>query len=97
VAATWLQLAAGFLTGGVYSWYTVHTPELFSTAHRATAISMVFSGSRYIAMVGAVLTGTLATALGGFGRAAAIVAPIYLIGMIAVFFLPETKGEPLPG
>jgi MFS family permease len=97
VAATWLQLVAGFLTGGVYSWYTVHTPELFSTAHRATAISMVFSGSRYIAMVGAVLTGTLATALGGFGRAAAIVAPIYLVGMIAVFFLPETKGEPLPG
>jgi MFS family permease len=96
VAATWLQLVAGFLTGGVYSWYTVHTPELFSTRHRATAISVVFSGSRYIAMAGAVLTGSLATALGGFGRAAAIFAPIYLVGILAVLFLPETKGEPLP-
>jgi hypothetical protein len=41
-------------------------------------------------------SGTLATALGGFGRAVAIFAPIYLIGIIAVLFLPETKGDPLP-
>jgi MFS family permease len=95
-AATWLQLAAGFLTGGVYSWYTVHTPELFSTSHRATAISVVFSGSRYLAMVGAVLAGSLASAVGGFGHAAAIFTPIYLLGMLAVLFLPETRGKPLP-
>jgi MFS family permease len=95
-AATWLQLIAGFFTGGVYSWYTVHTPELFSTSHRATAISMVFSGSRYLAMIGAVLSGSLASAVGGFGNAAAIFTPIYLLGMLAVLFLPETKGKPLP-
>jgi MFS family permease len=95
-AATWLQLVAGFLTGGVYSWYTVHTPELFGTAHRATAISVVFSGSRYLAMVGAVFIGPLATAVGGFGRAAALFTPIYLLGMLAVLVLPETKGKPLP-
>lgn len=95
-AATWLQLIAGFLTGGVYSWYTVHTPELFATAHRATAISVVFSGSRYLAMAGAIFIGPLATAVGGFGRAAALFTPIYLIGMLAVLFLPETKGKPLP-
>jgi MFS family permease len=95
-AATVLQLAAGFFTGGTYSWYTVHTPELFSTRHRATAISVVFSGSRYIAMAGAVLAGSLASAVGGFGRAAALFTPIYLLGMLAVLFLPETKGRPLP-
>lgn len=95
-AATWLQLAAGFLTGGVYSWYTVHTPELFPTAVRATAISTIFSGARYLAMIGAVLTGTLASSVGGFGHAAALVTPIYLLGIAAVFFLPETRGKPLP-
>jgi MFS family permease len=94
--ATWLQLVAGFLTGGVYSWYTVHTPELFPTSQRATAISVVFSGSRYLAMAGAVLIGSLTSAVGGFGRAAAIFTPIYLLGMLAVRFLPETKGKPLP-
>ncbi|MGH3374242.1 MAG: MFS transporter [Actinoallomurus sp.] len=95
-AATWLQLVAGFLTGGVYSWYAVHTPELFPTAVRATAISAIFGGARYLAMVGAVLTGTLASSVGGFGHAAAIVTPIYLVGIVAVFFLPETRGRPLP-
>lgn len=95
-AVTWLQLIAGFLTGGTYSWYTVHTPELFATPLRATAISVVFSGSRYLAMIGAVLAGTLASAVGGFGRAAAIFTPIYLLGMLAVLLLPETKGRPLP-
>jgi MFS family permease len=94
--ATWLQLVAGFLTGGTYSWYTVHTPELFGTAHRATAISVVFSGSRYLAMAGAVAAGWLATAVGGFGHAAAIFTPLYLLGMLAVLFLPETRGRPLP-
>jgi MFS family permease len=94
--ATWLQLIAGFFTGGIYSWYTVHTPELFSTAHRATAISAVFSGSRYLAMIGAVLTGTLSAAVGGFGHAAALFTPFFLLGLIAVLFLPETRGKNLP-
>jgi MFS family permease len=96
VAATWLQLAAGFLTGGVYGWYTVHTPELFPTAVRATAISAVFGCARFLAMIGAVLTGTLASSVGGFGHAAAIFTPIYLLGVAAVFLLPETRGRPLP-
>jgi MFS family permease len=95
-AATWLQLVAGFLTGGVYSWYAVHTPELFPTAVRATAISAIFGGARYLAMVGAVLTGMLASSVGGFGHAAAIVTPVYLVGIVAVCFLPETRGRPLP-
>jgi MFS family permease len=94
--ATWLQLIAGFLTGGIYSWYTVHTPELFSTANRATAISAVFGGSRYLAMIGAVLTGSLSAAVGGFGHAAALFTPFFLLGIVALLFLPETRGTSLP-
>jgi len=93
---TWCQLAAGFFTGGLYSWYAVHTPELFPTAIRATAISSVFSGARYLAMIGSVVSGSLASAIGGFGRTAAVFAPIYLIGIVAVLFLPETRGRGLP-
>jgi MFS family permease len=93
---TWAQLLAGYFTGGLYSWYTVHTPELFPTRFRATAISIVFSGSRYLAMIGAITAGSLAAALGGFGKVAVYFAPIYLIGIFAVLWLPETRGKGLP-
>jgi MFS family permease len=92
----WLQLVTGFFTGGLYSWYAIHTPELFPTRIRATAISSVFSSARYLAMIGSIASGTVATALGGFGKAAAVFTPIYLIGIVAVFFLPETRGRSLP-
>jgi hypothetical protein len=43
-----MQAPSGYFTGGLYGWYTVHTPELFPTRFRATAIGIVFSGSRYL-------------------------------------------------
>jgi len=94
-AVTWAQLVAGYFTGGLYSWYTVHTPELFPTRFRATAISIIFSGSRYLAMIGSITAGSLAAALGGF-RVAVYFAPIYLVGIVAVLLLPETRGKGLP-
>ncbi|MEW2545770.1 MFS transporter [Streptomyces sp. NPDC047002] len=94
--ATLAQLAAGLFTGGLYSWYAVHTPELFATRMRATAISAVFSGARYLAMIASVVSGSLASALGGFDRAAVIFTPVYLLGAVAVLCLPETRGKGLP-
>jgi predicted MFS family arabinose efflux permease len=93
---TLAQLAAGFFTGGLYSWYAVHTPELFPTGVRATAISAVFSGARYLAMIASVISGSLASALGGFDKAAVIFTPVYLLGIAAVLCLPETRGKGLP-
>jgi hypothetical protein len=36
------------------------------------------------------------TEFGGFGQAAMVLASIYVVGIVAAFFLPETKGAPLP-
>lgn len=94
--AVLLQLIAGYTSGGVFSWYTVHTPELFPTAVRASAIGTIFNVTRSLACVGALLTGTVATALGGVGYAAAAAAGVYLLGIVAVLGLRETKGLPLP-
>ena len=66
------------------------------TRFRASAISIVFSGSRCPAMIGAITAGSLAAALGGFGKVAVYFAPIYLIGIFAVLWLPETRGTGLP-
>lgn len=95
-AAVLLQLMAGYTAGGVFSWYTVHTPELFPTAVRASAIGTIFNLTRVLASVGALVTGLLASVVGGVGHAAALTAVVYLLGVVAVLALPETRGRPLP-
>lgn len=96
LAAVLLQLVSGYVAGGLYSWYAVHPPELFPTAVRASAISVIFNITRVLALAGALLTGTLAGLLGGVGNSAAIFASVYILGIVGVLLLPETKGRPLP-
>lgn len=96
VTAVLLQLVAGYAAGGIFSWYTVHTPELFPTSVRASAIGTIFNLTRVLASVGALVTGLLASVVGGVGNAAALVAVVYLLGVVAVLRLPETRGQALP-
>lgn len=91
-----LQLVNGFLTGGLYGWYAVHPPELFPTSVRSTAIGLIFNSARFLAMLGPIAASGLIAFFGGYGEAASILASIFIIGIIAIFFLPETKGLPLP-
>jgi len=54
---------------------------------------------RYQARTGAtshVLTGRLVTAIGEFGRDVSTMAVIYLLGLVALLFAPETKRRRLP-
>jgi MFS family permease len=91
-----LQLVNGFLTGGLYGWFAVHPPELFPTSIRSTAISLIFNSARFLAMFGPILASTLIAFFGGYGPAATTLASVFAIGIVAVLFLPETKGKPLP-
>jgi MFS family permease len=91
-----LQLANGFLTGGLYGWFAVHPPELFPTSVRSTAISLIFNFARFLAMFGPILASSLIAFFGGYGPAATILASIFVIGLVVLPLLPETKGQPLP-
>jgi len=86
----------GYFSLGQYSWMPVWLPELFPTRIRATAMAFAFNAPRFIAFLGPLLAGTLIVSFGGFGYAATIVATIYVLGLVAAPFLPETKGRPLP-
>jgi MFS family permease len=91
-----LQIPNGILTGGVYSWFAVHPPELFPTRVRSTAIGLIFNAARFLAMLGPILTSTLVGFFGGYGPAATTLALIFVIGIVAIWFLPETRGKALP-
>jgi MFS family permease len=94
-----LLIVAGvnaFFSLGQYSWMPVWLPELFPTRVRATGMAFVFNAPRFIAFLGPLLAGNMIVSFGGFGPAATIVALIYVVGLAAAPFLPETQGKPLP-
>jgi MFS family permease len=86
----------GVFTLGQYTWMPVWLPELYPTRLRATGVSFVFNTARFIACLGPLLAGAIITHLGGYGTAATAFGCIYLVGIVACFFCPETKGKPLP-
>src|SRR5215467_11660330 len=86
----------GYFSLGQYSWMPVWMPELYPTRMRATAMAFAFNAPRFIAFMGPLLAGSMIVAFGGFGKAAMILSSIYIVGIIAVLFLPETNGKPLP-
>jgi hypothetical protein len=63
---------------------------------RATAVGFIFNAPRLIAAGGTLMAGRLIVRFGGYGNAAMIVALVYLLGLAAGPFLPETRGKPLP-
>jgi MFS family permease len=87
----------GFFTLGLaYSWLAIYPAELFTPSVRSTAASIVFNGTRLIAWIFPILAGRLIERLGGIPWTAMTFGGIYVLGLIVPWFLPETRGKPLP-
>jgi len=87
----------GIVSAAFYGWAPLYLPELFPTRVRATGQGMSFNAGRILAAVGAITTGQLMRAFeGDYARACAAITLVYVIGLIIIWFGPETKGKPLP-
>jgi MFS family permease len=87
----------GFFTlGCAYSWMAIYPVELFTSTVRATAASFIFNAARLIAWVFPLVAGLLIAQFGSIPKAAMTLGCIYLLGLIIPWFMPETRGEPLP-
>lgn len=98
-AQTMMPVAAvnGFFTLGLaYSWMAIYPAELFTPSVRSTAVSIIFHGTRLIAWVFPIVAGTMIQRFGGIPRTAMTLGCIYVLGLIVPWFLPESKGKPLP-
>jgi MFS family permease len=86
----------GFFNNGIFSGFPIYLPELYPTRIRASGAGFCFNAGRVLASAGPFLTGALVNALGNYGRAASVIALVYLLGLAILPFAPETKGRPLP-
>jgi len=92
-----LAFAMGVTTGSFFGFFPLYLPELFPTRARATGQGICYNFGRIIAAAGAIGQGQLVAAFGGsYAKAGAVLTLVYAIGMVAVWWAPETKGKPLP-
>jgi MFS family permease len=89
--------AFGFLTLSMHAGYAIYFPELFPTHLRATGPGFCFNGGRLLAAPMLWFSGSI-KALPGMDLRLAItlLGFLYLFALAIIYFLPETKGEPLP-
>jgi MFS family permease len=103
----WMAPLMGFFQLSVFAGFSIYLPELFPTRLRATGVSFCYNVGRYLAAFGPLTLGALSTKLAksaettaakidAFRDAASWMCLIFLLGIIVLPFLPETKGHPLP-
>lgn len=100
-------ITTAFLLGGItasfYGFFPLYFPELFPTSVRATGQGFCFNFGRLIAAIGALQLGNLTamfktdtvTVVQSAANAYSVLSCIYLVGMVLVWFAPETKGRSL--
>lgn len=98
----------GLCTASFYGWLPLYLPELFRTNVRATCQGFGFNFGRILAFLGSLQTGNLmkqysgevevagVTLAGSYAFACSAMSLVYIIGLVLIWFAPETKGKPLP-
>jgi MFS family permease len=93
--AYWMLPMMGFAQLALFAGYSIYFPELFPTRLRGTGVGFCYNTVRYLAAPAPILLGYLSAAL-SFRTAAVLMSSVYLVGMIALIWAPETKDRPLP-
>jgi MFS family permease len=91
----------GFCQLALFGGYAIYFPELFPTRLRSTGTSFCYNVGRLVAAAGPAIQGVLTgQVFVGYPEpmryAGMVMCSAFLVGLLALPFLPETKGQPLP-
>jgi MFS family permease len=102
----WMIPLMGFCQLTLFGGYAIYFPELFPTRLRSTGTSFCYNVGRLIAAVGPLTLGLLTSKVFGgyeqidpslpFRYAGVTMCLVFLVGLMALPFAPETRGKPLP-
>jgi MFS family permease len=99
----WMIPLMGFCQLTLFGGYAIYFPELFPTRLRSTGTSFCYNVGRFVAALGPLTMGQLIdTVFGHHGQELAwrytgvTMCAVFLIGLAALPFAPETRGKPLP-
>jgi MFS-type transporter involved in bile tolerance (Atg22 family) len=94
----WMVPLMGFAQLSVFGGFAIYLPELFPTRLRSTGTSFCYNVGRLVAAAGPLSLGLLASRVfhGQLRYAGVSMCLVFLVGLCALPFAPETKGKPLP-
>ena len=97
----WMVPLMGFCQLSLFAGYAIYLPELFPPT-RSTGTSFCYNVGRFVAAIGPAFLGLLTSEVfynkgnEALRYAGLTMCAVYLIGLLALPFAPETKGKPLP-
>jgi MFS family permease len=96
----WMVPLMGFAQLSVFGGYAIYLPELFPTHLRSTGTSFCYNVGRLVAAAGPLSLGMLARNVfhgpNALRYAGVSMCAVFIVGLLALPFAPETKDQPLP-
>jgi MFS family permease len=99
----WMIPLLGFCQLALFGGYAIYFPELFPTRLRSTGTSFCYNVGRFVAAIGPAALASLRTEvyveyseIESFRYSAVTMCAVFLIGLAALPFAPETHNKPLP-